>query len=268
VEISSRLVSIVAVSEVNLLCKLNFSDTKNPNVRVSKWMKFFERSHVYNSDFDTVTSAWFVKYPNPQTQHVKEIHTYDRYISETEFRLSRLFYLEYGIPSWIQKIMRKRMEGYANEEITCTLNPKMLRAVGRNITFSSIFQMEEVIEYKPDPNHPDTKTIFTQKMQFRVLGFGLMGAKLETAARDSAEKKSGQGLQVMETIIDKLKQSDWRNKANEWRLEIEKMAEAFQIPEMFKHEEIRKKAEKAEEKINAEIMSSFSLHPDDEGKYN
>ena len=228
-------------------------------------MKFFERSHIYNSDFDTVTSAWFVKYPNPETQHVKEIHTYERRMEPNQFCLKRLFYLEYGIPSWIQKMMRKRMEGYATEEVTCTLEPvKMLRAVGRNMTFSSFFQMEEVIEYQPDPASPDTRTKFTQKMHFRVMGFGPMGAKLETAARDSAEKKSGQGLQVMEKVIDNLRKSDWRSKAQEWSAEMHRMAEGV-IPEKLKHEgeELKRKAEMAEEKFNAEIMSSISLHPDD-----
>jgi hypothetical protein len=230
-------------------------------------MRFFERSHIYESDFDTVTSAWFVKYPNPQTQHVKEIHTIDRTLSNEgesqSFSLRRLFYLEFGLPQWIQRLMKKKMEGYAMEEVTCSLHPKMLRAVGRNLTFSSFFQMQETIEYRPSEENPN-HTLFTQKMQFSVFGFGPLGVKLESAARDSAEKKSHQGLEVMEKVIDRLKASDWRAKANEWRVEMQKLAGDV-IPDRIKieSEELKRKATEAETKLNADIMSSISLHPDD-----
>jgi hypothetical protein len=202
-------------------------------------MRFFERSHVYNADFETVTAAWFVKYPNPETQHVKEIHTVAREISDHDGRLwlRRLFYLEYGMPSWVQKLMKRRMEGYAVEEVTCEVGKegKYLRAVGRNVTFSSFFQMEETIEYRPAKDDPQNKTQFTQKMQFRVMGMGpILGSKLETAARDSAEKKSNQGLQVMENVIQRLR----------------KMEDV--IPDA-----VKKEAEIVEDKI----MTSISLHP-------
>ena len=197
-------------------------------------VRFFERRHVYEANFDTVTAAWFVKYPNAETQHVKEIHTVERSIAadEKSFSARRLFYVEFGIPGWIQKLMNKRMEGYAVEEVTCSVFPKKkLTAVGRNVTFSSFFQMEETIQYEPDPDQPERRTLFTQKMQFRVFGLGPIGGKLETAARDSAETKSSQGLQLMERLIERLeRQSEWRSRAD-----------------------------KAEEKL----MSKLSLHPSD-----
>ena len=202
-------------------------------------MKFFERTHTYNSDFDTVTAAWFVKYNTTASsaiQHVKEIHTLDRKVEWTpdcsvrKLSLRRLFYLEYGIPRWIEKMMRRRMEGYALEEVEVVIDAKdktkrSLRAVGRNLTFSGIFAMEEVIEYRPDEHEPDTKTTFTQKMKFKVAGgIQLLGDKLESAARDSAEQKSAQGLHVMEKVIAQLETQSVR--------------------------------------INEDLMNSFTFHPD------
>jgi hypothetical protein len=178
-------------------------------------MRFFERSHVYREDWETVTSAWWIKYPNPAASHVKEIHTVSRDMQRDSFSLRRLFYLEYGMPNWMQKIFKVGMEGWAIEEVDCSRRERSLIAKGRNLTFSSFFQMEEEIKYSPHPDNPNW-TLFNQRMQFKVLGFGILGSKLETAARDNAELKSTNGLAVMDSVIEKLKTSELKHKADNW----------------------------------------------------
>jgi PRELI-like family len=215
-------------------------------------MKFFERSHVFHSDWETVTAAWFVKYPNAQSSHVKEIHTFDKEsLDVSKFSLRRLFYLEYQIPAWVQRFFRTRMEGYAIEEVTVNRDPPSLTAVGRNITFSSFFQMEEVINYVPEKENPNC-TLFTQRIQFNVLGFGPLGRKLETAARDSAEGKSSQGVSIMTNVIDRLRASDWRSPAS---------ASSDGSTEPGKSGKWRTKAENVVDDVKHEMMNSVSLHP-------
>ena len=178
-------------------------------------MKFFERSHVYPSDWETVTAAWWVKYPNKGAPHVKEVHTIDRCMCDREFSVKRLFYLEYGLPIWVQKMFKMRMEGWAVEDIKVCKEPKKLTATGKNITFGSFFQMTEEICFQENPiDH--SQTLFTQKMSFDVKGFGsIIGNRLESAARDNAEGKSTQGLSVLDGVIKKLRENDWKSKAEE-----------------------------------------------------
>ena len=203
-------------------------------------MRFFERTHVYREDWETVTSAWWVKYPNPEASHVKEIHTVARDMSSDRFRMKRLFYLEYGLPSWIQKIFKIKMEGWALEDVECSRESRVLTAKGRNVTFSSFFQMEEEIKYTEHPENPRW-TQFNQRMQFKVLGFGLLGGKLETAARDNAEIKSSNGLAVMEGVISRVKASG-QARADQWALD----------------------ANRKVENASNDIMNKMTLHPSDE----
>ena len=194
-------------------------------------MRFFERTHIYKEDWDTVTTAWWRKYPNPAASHVKEIDTYHREMSEGKFHTKRLFYLEYGLPAWIQKVFRIKMEGWATEEVECSRQDNVLIARGRNITFSSFFQMEEKIKYEQHPDNADW-TIFSQRIDFHVLGWGLLGSKLETAARDNAELKANSGLAVMESVIQRIKENEYAKK----------------VPEKV-------------DKSKCEIMNRISFHP-------
>jgi PRELI-like family len=180
-------------------------------------MRFFERSHVYREDWETVTSAWWVKYPNPAASHVKEIHTVTRDLKSSDrFAMRRVFYLEYGMPAWMQKMFKITMEGWATEDVECSRTEKCLVAKGRNITFSSFFQFEEEIKYSQHPENPNW-TLFNQRMQFRVLGFGILGHKLESAARDNAEMKSTHGISLMDSVIAKIKASEYGVLADQWK---------------------------------------------------
>ena len=196
-------------------------------------MRFFERSHVYESDWETVTAAWWVKYPNPAATHVKEIHTVSREIFKSRFSVRRLFYLEYGLPNWVQTMFKSKMEGWGVEEVRVNKEPKCLVAIGHNITFGSFFQMREEIRYTPHPEN-SSHTLFEQKMQFKVFGFGPIGGSLETAARDSAAGKSSAGVRVMESVIERLNAEGWRKKAEDW-------------------------VGKTEKRVNEELMDSLSI---------
>ena len=193
---------------------------------------------MYREDWETVTSAWWVKYPNPEASHVKEIHTVARDMTSDRFAMRRLFYLEYGLPSWIQKIFKIKMEGWALEDVECSRGDRRLTAKGRNVTFSSFFQMEEEIQYSQHPENPRW-TLFHQRMQFKVLGFGLLGSKLETAARDNAELKSTNGLAVMEGVIAKIKKT---SAANQWAQDANKQIE----------------------NASHDLMNKMTLHPSDD----
>ena len=171
---------------------------------------------MYRENWDTVTSAWWVKYPNPESSHVKEIHTVKRDISDDRFTMRRVFYLEYGLPAWIQRVFKITMEGWATEDVECSRKDRCLIATGRNITFNSFFQFQEEISYSEHPENSEW-TLFNQRMQFRVLGFGILTNKLETAARDSAASRSASGLAVMDSVISKLKASDFGSRAEIWR---------------------------------------------------
>merc|ERR1712154_440213 len=91
----------------------------------------------------------------------------------------RLFFLEFGLPYWVQKMFKTKMEGYAVEDVTCDIRNRKLVATGGNHTFSSFFKMEETISYEQHPECPHW-TLYTQRMAFTVTGLGVLCGKLES----------------------------------------------------------------------------------------
>ncbi|KAF4703041.1 Slowmo, partial [Perkinsus olseni] len=168
-------------------------------------MKFFERRHVFPHDWETCTSAWWAKYPNPDQPHVKRIHTIYRNIDKENqvLQVRRIFALDYQIPDLVQKLLPK-MQGYAMEDTTVDLRNKKLTAVGHNCSFSR-FQ----------------KTIYTQRMSYSISGLGaVFGRRLEKAATDFSAKKAQAGEAVMSKRIDSLAATDWRNDTSSWKQNV------------------------------------------------
>jgi hypothetical protein len=190
-------------------------------------MKFFEKSHTYEYDWETATAAWWDKYPNADQPHVRHWDTLHRELDPLTGRLTvhRLFWIEYGLPKWVSSIFRiPSMDGYGTERVTCDVNKRELVMRGRNYTFRNIIEIEETCTYRPHPVNPTKWTEFIHRAEFRVgRGLGLLAGRLEESARDSALGKSMTGVNVMENLIEKLHVSGWKDKADEWRASAESM---------------------------------------------
>jgi hypothetical protein len=199
-------------------------------------MKFFEKVHSYEYDWETATAAWWDKYPNPEQPHVRHWDTIRRKIDHSSGVLSvdRLFWIEYGLPKWVHTLFRTpSMDGYGTEHVVCDVNNRVLTMHGRNYTFRNMIEIEETCTYKQHPDNPNW-TQFIHRSEFRVGRLGYLSSKLEESARDSAFGKSNVGVDVMERLIERLHLSEWKSKADQWRKQLDEMGHS-QI-EFFKKE--------------------------------
>ncbi|KAF4742610.1 Slowmo [Perkinsus olseni] len=189
-------------------------------------MRFFERTHTFPYDWETCTSAWWTKYPNPEQPHVKEVDTLCREVDQNagRLRVRRLFYLEYDLPSWVRMMYKRNMEGYAVEDVECDVRNRVLVAKGSNYTFSSFFRMQETITYQRHPDNPEW-TLYRQRMNFTVSGLGVLCGRLEQAARDSSAQKAHNGVTVMNNLIERLHLTNWKADFDCWRQEVSKMTD-------------------------------------------
>ncbi|EER12999.1 hypothetical protein, conserved [Perkinsus marinus ATCC 50983] len=189
-------------------------------------MRFFERTHTFPYDWETCTSAWWTKYPNPDQPHVKQVDTLCREVDRDsgKLRVRRLFYLEHDLPSWVRMMYKRNMEGYAVEDVECDVRNKKLVAKGSNYTFSSFFRMQETITYEQHPENPEW-TLYRQRMNFSVSGLGVLCGRLEQAARDSSAQKAHNGVTVMNKLIERLHLTDWKADLDSWRQEVSKMTD-------------------------------------------
>ena len=204
-------------------------------------MKFFEKKHTYEYDWETATAAWWDKYPNPDQPQVRHWDTLHRHLSATSGILTvhRLFWIEYGLPKWVHTVFRTpSMDGYGTEVVTCDVNQKRLVMRGRNYTFRNLIEIEETCTYQEHPENPNW-TEFIHRSEFRVGTVGFLGGKLEESARDSAFGKSTVGVDVMEKLIKTLHLSEWRETADHMRKQIDEMSheQLEKGKEMFRHVE-------------------------------
>jgi UDP-N-acetyl-D-mannosaminuronic acid transferase (WecB/TagA/CpsF family) len=73
----------------------------------------------------------------------------------------------------------------------------------RNLSYDSLLNVDETCTYSVDPTNT-THTMFTQHAKITVPVFGF-GGKVETICSSNFHTNAKKGLQVMETICDKIK---------------------------------------------------------------
>eukprot|EP00397_Hematodinium_sp_SG-2012_P041057 GEMP01045128.1.p1 GENE.GEMP01045128.1~~GEMP01045128.1.p1 ORF type:complete len:193 (+),score=22.48 GEMP01045128.1:185-763(+) len=183
-------------------------------------MKFVHQSHVYESDWDTVTSAFWIKYPNQFQPHVLSMDTVDREIDADKglFRVRRIQTLSYGLPSWVELLLRRKLVGVSVEEVTCNLKERKMTVVGKNHSFKDLFGYYETCTYEPHPEN-DEWTLYTQHATFSTSAFGSFSSMLESQATGSMRRKASKGLEAMSAIISSLEQIDWRNQIPDFPLD-------------------------------------------------
>eukprot|EP00922_Rhytidocystis_sp_ex-Travisia-forbesii_P006994 GHVS01010226.1.p1 GENE.GHVS01010226.1~~GHVS01010226.1.p1 ORF type:complete len:345 (+),score=71.95 GHVS01010226.1:304-1338(+) len=185
-------------------------------------MKLFTKEHVYEHDWDAVTAAFWVKYPNDLQPHVRSMETLNREleVERKRFRTRRLLYLEYSIPRWATSLLGIPNDGFAIEECICDLPSRTLSLHSYNYTFKSVFRVDEYCMYTPHPTEPE-HTLYTQKAYYSVFGLGsFAGRQVESAAVRSAADKAVKGLNAMQKIIANLE--DWRCSEVSYREALEK----------------------------------------------
>lgn len=169
-------------------------------------MKYFERSSVYDSDWASVTSAFWIKYPNEKSSHVKTVDTIGRSIDEENgiLRVRRLIALEYCMPKWMERFFGIPMHGLALEETMVDNKKKILELKSCNLGLSRFLTSEEICIYKQHPDDPN-KTIYETKLGVTVKIAGYMQGLLESQFLTQAAKKFESGLEVMRGKITETK---------------------------------------------------------------
>jgi len=78
-------------------------------------VKIFATNYTYRHPWETVTSTFWRKYPNPLAPHVKQIDCYERSLDSLSgtFSTSRLVACESVLPDWVTALgVSNRFYGY------------------------------------------------------------------------------------------------------------------------------------------------------------
>ncbi|EWC86781.1 hypothetical protein PFNF54_04334 [Plasmodium falciparum NF54] len=112
-------------------------------------MKLFEQEYKYQYDWGTVTSAFWLKYPNNIQKHIQNIDVIDRHIDTKEkvLKMKRIIHLKYYVPGLLKKLFNVDGSGLAIEEILINLEKKNLTINTVNYTLNPFVNITEKCEY-------------------------------------------------------------------------------------------------------------------------
>eukprot|EP00998_Keelungia_sp_KM082_P005665 NODE_1971_length_1170_cov_8.035475_g1954_i0.p2 GENE.NODE_1971_length_1170_cov_8.035475_g1954_i0~~NODE_1971_length_1170_cov_8.035475_g1954_i0.p2 ORF type:complete len:182 (-),score=59.80 NODE_1971_length_1170_cov_8.035475_g1954_i0:498-1043(-) len=169
-------------------------------------VKLFSHEHSYKHSWGNVTLAWWRKYPNKYSAHVKEVDCYRRELdaSSGTFTAWRLLACEQSLPSWVVALGISP-NAYALEKTEVNAKDKTMVVRSRNITGSSLMVVEETCTYTEDE---ENKEWTHYKQEAKISAFmPFVYHKLEKYTVDSFAQKSQQGLQVIEGICEDIVQN-------------------------------------------------------------
>lgn len=166
-------------------------------------MRPFSNEHTYRYNWGNVVLAFWRKYPNKFSEHVKEVDTFSRKFDPVSGDLTtyRMISCESSLPGWMASLGISS-HAYALEETVVNAKNKTMVVRSRNLTGASMMVVEEKCSYVEDPvNKSFTK--YTQEANIKAF-LPLLHWKLENYTLSSMASKSKQGLTVMEELCHTL----------------------------------------------------------------
>lgn len=183
------------------------------------------KEHTYEADWETVTSAFWVKYPTDKASHVKQVDTIHREI-DTEsqtLRVRRLMRINYDFPNWYRTLSLPIPRCDAIEDTVVRLPEKKLSVTAQNVTLCGFVNVREEYQYEVHPDNPHW-TKYRIEHGVSLTGVGFLGNWLESKFIDKVREKFRDGLDIMTSRISSLQHLKWRERQSEWHDELAKMA--------------------------------------------
>lgn len=161
-------------------------------------VELFSNAHVYKHPWSTVSSAFWLKYPNPSTPHVTEVDTVSRTLdAQGVLTSTRVITCQSTLPAFIAR-MGAPSRVYALEESSVDPASMTLTVKSRNFTGASFLVVEETCTYSQHPSNPNW-TLYKQNA--RITAFApLFNGSVEQFSLTNVTKNAQKGLQVMEGL--------------------------------------------------------------------
>ena len=151
--------------------------------------------HKFSYPFSEVSLAFWNKFPNKYSEHVKTVDIIDRTLTDGILSTTRIFNIEAN-HSYIPDTAL-----YSLEKTTIDPKNKTLSGTNTNLSLRNIFNTVETIKYE---ELTPTTTAYTQTITISVK-IPLIGNRVERFLMDKAKEKSLQGIDVIDDMLSKRK---------------------------------------------------------------
>ncbi|KAG0671466.1 hypothetical protein C6P40_005274 [Pichia californica] len=174
---------------------------------------YYRSNHAYNYNFETVTLAYFNRYPNPFATHVKSIDTIEVFIdNEGKLHQIKLIKKNGRLPKFIKPFLGKITTTWIIENTIVDPKNKEMITYNCNLDHTKIIRIEEFNTYKFNFNENLTNSKVTVKFSSgftHKFAFGLgIRERIENWSKNKFSNNlmnSRQGLQlVMDSVKERL----------------------------------------------------------------
>jgi len=166
-------------------------------------VKLFSVEHEFQHPFERVTSAFWRKYPNEASAHVKAIDITDRRI-DAQGRLitNRIMSCESAIPSWLRAAGLPSRCFVAESSVVDPVSRSMV-VKSSNLSGASLMVVEETCTYSQSQTAPASATHY--KQEARITAFlPFVSGKFESYSVANLQSKSAEGMAVVEKLCQRI----------------------------------------------------------------
>lgn len=172
---------------------------------------YIHNKHTFRHDFETVTLAYFNRYPNPFSKHVKSIDTIDRYIDKDgKLHQTKLILKAGRLPKWVVPFLGKINTSWVVEKTVVDPKKRTMVTYNCNLDHTKMLRVEESTKYRYNFRRGVTESEATVSFSSgfkKFAGFNIRD-KIEDWSRTrfaEHSKSSSQGLKmVMDAVRQKL----------------------------------------------------------------
>lgn len=152
-------------------------------------VKFFSQTHKYSEPWQTVTLAFFLRYPNPYATHVLSADVLSRsFTPEGTLVTTRLILKSGNIPKWLPRGIVGRAESWIVEQSEVDPLGKVVRCETRNLDHVKILSVRETVELREGDTGYVPHILKQSSMEFELTQCGYVSHLNITSSRSTIQK--------------------------------------------------------------------------------
>ncbi|CAO3678023.1 unnamed protein product [Rhizopus stolonifer] len=184
-------------------------------------VKFYQHQFNYDYQWQNVTLAFWLRYPNPFASHGKylkypikskrkcivlSVDVLDRYVDENGIlKTTRLVLKKGKAPKWFPESILKSSEAFVIEESEVDPKNKIMTTRTKNLNHVRVMQIEETQIFKQSEQNPDWTTSKTEARIISRFGWGMTG-RIEGFGQSSFIANAAKARKGMQHILQRIRE--------------------------------------------------------------
>ncbi|AAS50440.1 AAR075Cp [Eremothecium gossypii ATCC 10895] len=164
---------------------------------------WYKNTHVFERDFQTVSLAFFNRYPNPYAAHVLSIDTIARDVdADGRLHTTRLIKKMGKLPAWARPLLGRISESWIIEMSSVDAARQEMRTYTRNLDHTKVIKVEEYTCYR----FRDGATVADSRVRFSSgIRMGIKG-RIESWSHRTFDENIKRSRLGMAFVMDKLEE--------------------------------------------------------------